>query len=92
MHHPLHHTPNRLRKYRKMQGYSQKDVAKILGYKRTARISLWEKGLSIPSVKNLIRLSILYNVLADQLYIELREEFRADIISKKEDLYNCNDP
>ena len=67
-------------------GYSQKDVAKVFGYKCTSRISQWEKGLSMPSAMNLLRLSLLYGVLMDQLYFDLREELKEEVFPEKERL------
>jgi len=60
-------------------GYSQKEVADILGIHSTNRISRWEKGEAIPSVKNLLKLGILYATLADELYYELWQELKEEI-------------
>ena len=74
--------PNRLRKYGKIRGLSQRRVAAILGVKSASRISNWENGRSIPNLRDVIRLSILYRTLIDGLFIEhvrtLREEIRAN--------------
>ena len=69
-------SPNRLRKYRKIMGYSQKDVARKLGYKCTSRISRWEEGKSMPSVINLIKLSIIYCRLPTDLYFDTYLELK----------------
>lgn len=68
---------NRLRKHRLLMGYKQKDVAKLLGHKSTNRISRWEKGLSMPSVANLIKLSVQYHCLMNELYFECYKEFQS---------------
>lgn len=73
------HIPNHLRKYRKMAGYKQTEVAKLLGLKSTNRLSRWEHGLSMPSVKNLLLLSILYCTLPNQLYSELAAQLKQQI-------------
>lgn len=67
--------PNRLRKHRILAGYSQKDVADILGMKSTSRISKWEQGTALPSLEYLLKLSILYHVLCDELYYNHRTKF-----------------
>ena len=67
--------PNRLRKYRILAGYSQKDVAIILGMKSTSRISKWEQGTALPSLEYLFKLSILYHVLCDELYYNHRVKY-----------------
>lgn len=69
-----------MRKYRKINGYKQKDVAKILGIKSTSKISRWEKGECIPNLINAFKISILYRVMVDSLFIDhlrqLREEMK----------------
>jgi transcriptional regulator with XRE-family HTH domain len=73
--------PNRLRKYRKLMGYRQKDVAILLGLgaNNATRISRWEQGIALPSLPNLLKLSILYRALVNQLYYDLFLEYRPDI-------------
>lgn len=72
--------PNRLRKYRKARGLTQRDAARILGFTDASCISRWERGVSLPSPTNLFRLAALYRVMVDGLYIDmlriLREEIR----------------
>ena len=75
--------PNSLRRYRKLSGYDQKDVARILGFKSSGRISRWENGMAVPSILNLIKLSVIYNTLMDALYIDLVRSMRKVITDKK---------
>ena len=63
--------PNSLKKYRRLTGYSQKQVAKVLGLKQSSCISQWEKGMSLPGAKQLFRLSFLYKTLPNHLYHDL---------------------
>lgn len=70
--------PNRLRKYRRIMGYSQVEVARMLGLKSKGRISEWESGRRLPGIRNLIKLSILYRTLIDHLYYDLREAILQD--------------
>jgi len=67
---------NNLRKHRLLMGYKQNEVAKLLGLKSSSRISRWEKGLAMPSVENLIKLSALYATLMNELYFERYKEFQ----------------
>jgi transcriptional regulator with XRE-family HTH domain len=87
MRHAGRHTQNKLRKYRKITGYSQTEVAKLLDLKHTNRISRWEKGVSMPSAVNLLKLSVLYEALADQLYTNLRNEFKQTLTLRKRELF-----
>ncbi len=72
--------PNSLRKFRKINGYTQKQVAHILGVRNSAMISRWENGSCLPSYLNVIRLAALYSTMCDALYLDLvrmvREEIR----------------
>jgi len=80
------HIPNLLRKHRKIVGYRQSEVAEILDLKSTNRISRWEKGMAAPGLLNLLKLSIIYSTLCDQLYQDLMSELRKEIIEKKENV------
>lgn len=64
-------------------GYSQKEVAKILGFKNSSNISRWESGEAMPSVKNLLMLSALYATLPAELYDELYQEVKNMIMKRK---------
>lgn len=63
-------------------GYSQFEVMFMLGFQSTSRISRWENGETIPSVKNLLKLSILYKTLPNELFYELVQELRVEIEEK----------
>jgi len=79
MEHVRRHIPNRLRKHRKMMGYTQKQVALLLGVNATDRISLWEKGATFPSTINLIKLSLIYHVFPTDLYYDLMKHLRHEL-------------
>ena len=69
---------NSLKKHRLLMGYKQNEVAKLLGLKSANRISRWEKGLAMPNVENLIKLSVLYSTLMNGLYFEVYKEFQLE--------------
>lgn len=79
--------PNRLRRYRILAGYKQCEVAQLLGLRCTDRLSRWEKGLSIPSLVNVLKLSTLYKTLVEELYFDTLKEVRKEL--KK---FNSNKP
>ncbi len=79
MGHEGRHIPNRLKKYRSMMGYTQTDVAKLLGLESTCRLSRWEKGSALPNVINLFKLGILYRTLPEELYRNVSIDLRKDI-------------
>lgn len=57
---------NRLQKLRKEKGYSQEQLADLLGISRQA-VSKWERGEASPDTDNLIELAKLYNMSIDVL-------------------------
>lgn len=60
-------------------GYSQKRVARLLGLKDTAILSRWENGVSVPTIENLFKLSVVYHTLTEELYKDLYLDVQDDI-------------
>ncbi len=54
-------------------GYTQREVARKLGLTSRGRLSEWESGTRFPGIRNLIKLSLLYHTLIDELYLDLRQ-------------------
>jgi transcriptional regulator with XRE-family HTH domain len=77
--------PNMLKRYRKLAGYSQKDVAAILGFRSAARISSWERGSKFPSIHNSIALSVLYRTLEPALFFELYQLVKERILKAEKE-------
>ncbi len=75
---------NCLRKYRKIRGLKQKDVAKILKLRSTSMISRWEKGTCLPNSLNIFKLSLLYRTLVDALFIDLMRLLKEDLREREE--------
>ncbi|MCX6565116.1 MAG: helix-turn-helix transcriptional regulator [Candidatus Aminicenantes bacterium] len=76
--------PNNLRRYRKAIGLKQKEVAEILNLKSAGMISRWEKGICLPSLTNVIKLSGIYSVLVDALFFPLIRMIKRKIIEREE--------
>lgn len=70
--------PNRLRRHRKISGLTQREVSKILGVRQSS-VSAWENGEVLPNLTNLLKLSILYKALCNDLYFELLKKYQADV-------------
>ena len=81
---------NCLRKYRKIRGLKQKDVAKILGLRSTSMISRWEKGGSIPDSLNVFKLSLLYRTMVDALYADLVRTLKDELRKREEEVAKFN--
>ena len=75
--------PNRLKMHRKMMGYKQKEVARLLGLYNTSPLSEWENGLTMPNAHNLIKLSVLYRTYVNELYTEYCHEVRKTLQTKE---------
>jgi transcriptional regulator with XRE-family HTH domain len=75
--------PNRLRKYRRARGLSQRAVARILGLFDASSLSRWERGTCTPSILTLFRLAALYRVLVDALYIDTLRTVREEICGRE---------
>ncbi|MBP6974556.1 MAG: helix-turn-helix transcriptional regulator [Candidatus Pacebacteria bacterium] len=58
---------NNLKDIRLKRGLTQKQVADLLGLKCEDRLSHWERGTAMPSVKNLMKLGRVYKVKVEQL-------------------------
>jgi len=50
-----------------------------LGLKNGSTISRWERGFRVPNLVTVIRLSILYNTMADGLFVSLRRSLQKEI-------------
>lgn len=63
--------PNNLKELRKKNGLLQKEVAELIGLNDEERICRWERGQSIPSLPNLIKLSKLFKATTEDIYPRL---------------------
>lgn len=89
--HAGRHIPNKLRKYRRLMGYTQAQVALLLGVHCRSRIALWEQGIRMPSADNLLQLSILYCTLTNELYPDYLKFLKQRLSVKKQELKEIED-
>lgn len=73
----------RLQELRKKAGYSQEQVAEMLGLSRQA-ISKWESGQGKPEIDNIVKLTEIYHVSADYILLGVKKEGSASAPAKKE--------
>lgn len=71
--------PNTLKQYRKQFGYDRATIAHIIGLKKTKHLARWEKGISLPDLKSLFKLCIVYNVNPVDLYGGFIETVTAEL-------------
>ncbi len=80
--------PNKLKKYRRQSGYSQKKVARILGFADTSTLSRWEHGITFPGIVQVFRLARLYHTQPEQMFDELWESITSEksLLAQEESL------
>lgn len=64
-------TGKRLKKLAQKSGYSVKDIQQYLGLSCPQPMYRWYKGVILPSVDNLLRLSELYQVHMEELLVRI---------------------
>ncbi len=60
---------NRLRKYRRLSGFSQDQVTRILGLKSATSLSRWERNERVMGTGRLLEFSALYHRTANELLL-----------------------
>ena len=73
----------RLQDLRKKAGYSQEQVAEMLGISRQA-VSKWESGQGKPDIENIIKLTEVYSVSADYILLCTEKELTVSVEKKRE--------
>lgn len=68
---------DRLKMFRKKNGFTQEEIAEKLGVSRQA-VAKWERGETIPDIESCIKLADLYNISVDILVRNIREETDGD--------------
>ncbi|MGD1096662.1 MAG: helix-turn-helix transcriptional regulator [Bryobacteraceae bacterium] len=71
---------NNLVLYRRRMGFTQRQVARLLGHANTSMVSHYEHGRALPPLPTALGLEIVYRVpvafLFPMMYDELRREIR----------------
>lgn len=80
------YTHNLLRRYRRAAGFSQREVARVLGLTRPASVSRWECGERIPTPGRLLELSCLYHRLVNDLLLPDYLDARARVATRLQEL------
>jgi transcriptional regulator with XRE-family HTH domain len=79
--------PNTLTLHRKTLGYSQRQVAALIGLHDTVPISLWERGVKMPNAINLIKLSLIYRTYPNELYGDVFYSLREELKTKEHEQF-----
>ena len=79
-------TQNHLWIYRKRMGYTQKQVAHLLGHKSASHLSGYEHGKRLPSLETALKLEIVLRVPIAYLYQDLCRKLKRKIHQKEDAL------
>jgi transcriptional regulator with XRE-family HTH domain len=66
----------RYRMYRRKKHFSQKEAALKLGLKSAGELCRWETGVLTPSLINICKLLLLYDITFEELFHDLLEALR----------------
>ena len=77
-------TGKRLKKLAQRSGYSVKDIQQYLGLSCPQQVYRWYKGIILPSVDNLLRLSELYQVHMEELLVKTGYILNYDVEKTKQ--------
>jgi transcriptional regulator with XRE-family HTH domain len=81
----------RLRERRLLMNLTQAEVAARLHLESTAMISRWERGETLPSLENALKLSVLYKTLVNELFYELFKEIQSELFPEEKEIIKHTD-
>ena len=67
-------------------GFTQAEVATLLGYHQPTDISHYEHGRKLPSLVTALKLELIYRAPVGFLFYDLRDELRAQVQSHAEQM------
>ena len=88
----LKQKPNDLVVYRRRMGFSQKQVARLLGHRDTSMISHYENSRALPPLAVALGLEIIYRVPVAFLFPGMYNELKRTIRGKEESLAGARQP
>lgn len=75
---------NDLVHYRERFGFTQRQVAELLGERHTTLLSKLEQGVRLPTLLVALKLAVIYRAPVDFLYSEIYSNLKAKIRAKEE--------
>ena len=78
---------NRIRQFRMEKGLTQRELARILGYKSVSSLSHLERGCKLPSIKTAMRLEIALQRFIGDIYPRLYGKLRKPVARRREQLF-----
>lgn len=78
------HKQNNLVLYRRRMGFTQRQVARLLGHRDASMISHYEHGRALPPLAVALSLELVYRVPVAFLFPSLYDELKLEIRRKEE--------
>jgi transcriptional regulator with XRE-family HTH domain len=70
---------NGLWRIRRALGLERKQVARLLGHRSTDAISRYERGICLPGLKTVVKLTIIYQAPLEQFFPEHFDRYRSEL-------------
>ena len=74
---------NQIRRYRKKRYLRQRDVSELLGLKQSCDIFRWERGQSLPSLINALKLSAALKCPVELLFLEHYKQIQQEMYGER---------
>jgi transcriptional regulator with XRE-family HTH domain len=71
--------PNNLYALRRIRGFRQKTVATLLGQKGTDMVSCYERGLVLPPLSTVIKLTLILRAEVTELYPHMHKQLEREL-------------
>lgn len=79
-----HKLPNYLRTHRRRAGFTQNELAFLLGSSSGNNVSRYERGVAIPILTTLLAYAVIFGTPINELFGGVLEEVERDVIARAE--------
>ena len=84
----LDRCPNQIRRYRRRQNLTLRQVAALAGMPAVAHLSHWEKGRKLPNLRNALLLSAIIQCPVEILFFELFDATRKQVSARRHAIHD----
>ncbi len=79
--------PNYLKTYRKRSSFTQREVAFLLGCKHGSKVSRYERGERVPSLRTVLACELVFRALARDLFAGTHQGVSAELRDRARELF-----
>ncbi len=83
----LTHRPTALRTHRRRHGFTQRQVALLLGCRAGSKASRYERGVRVPTLETILAYELVFGVPARDLFPEVFAAIQAGLTDRVRALY-----